>query len=703
MVDDGSTDGSLEVLQAWQERRPGLVRVISKTNGGQATARNAAFEYVTGEWVSFTDPDDTLDPGFLKHVDAFLTKYPETELVATKRIMFSDATGRKWDHPLRWHFLTGTNRLRNLDYDTGHFHGHAAGSFFRHDVLEREGIRFDERLRTSFEDGHFCNIYLLQAPEPLVGYVVDAIYNYRKRDDGSSTLDRSWQDPGRFTDVPEHGFLDLLRAGAARRGRPPTWLQGMVIYELYWYFRTNERMSAATAAHGETQRRFHEIFEQICALLDDVAINSYRGTPLKPVWREILLRGTRNERWHTSFAIADKLDEQQRLMRVTYRFTGELPDEMFIVSGKVVEPVHQKIRDVHFFERPLLHERIVWLPFGALRVVIGGRDLDVRSDEPAPPSHVLRPSVLQEALDPAARAAAGPKPRKLSRADKRVLRLAGSAAVRRQFRDAWVLVDRIYNADDSAEHLFWYLRQNRPSVNAWFVIQRGSPDFKRLRRSRMRGRVVAHGSLRWKLLMLNAQHLISSHADDVIIKPRAIRRLADPSWRLTFLQHGVTKDDLSTWLNGKNIEILVTSTPGEQESIAGDHTTYRYTTREAKLIGLPRFDRILEESNRIRPDERDLILVAPTWRQWLTSADKRVGRHSVDPEQFAVSEFATQWTAFLHSPELRDLAERTGLTLAVLLHPNLGPMPRSRPRATCNGSASRASPCSGCSRDPGSW
>ena len=150
-------------------------------------------------------------------------------LVATNRIVFSDSTRAQSTHPLKRHFIAGTARLRNLDYDTGHFHGHAASSFFRHDLLQQKQLRFDERLRATFEDGHFCNMYLLSAAEPLVGFLANAIYNYRRRDDGTSQLDRSWTDPGRFTDVLEHGYLALLRAGVDRSGRPPTWLQGMII------------------------------------------------------------------------------------------------------------------------------------------------------------------------------------------------------------------------------------------------------------------------------------------------------------------------------------------------------------------------------------------------------------------------------------------------------------------------------------------
>ena len=113
-------------------------------------------------------------------------------------------------------------------------------------------------------------------------------------------------------------------------------------------------------------------------------------------------------------------------------------------------------------------------------------------------------------------------------------------------------------------------------------------------------RVVRHGSLAWKLLMLNARHLISTHVDHPIVRPEEIVRLGPPGWRFAFLQHGVIKDDISRWLNGKGIDLFVTSTPQEHESIAGDHTPYRYTTREARLTGLPRFDKVLAEGAHTR-------------------------------------------------------------------------------------------------------
>jgi CDP-glycerol glycerophosphotransferase (TagB/SpsB family) len=669
VVDDGSTDGTLSALQAWQERSPDLVRVVSQPNEGVASARNAGLSQVRGEWVTFTDPDDVLDPRFLAEVDAFLSKRPETVMVATNRMVFDETTGELTPHTLTRSLMTSASRLRNLDYDSGHFHGHVASAFFRSDLVEEQSLRF-VAVGPSFEDGLFCCEYLLHAGEPLVAFLPAAVYRYRVRGDGTSQLEQRWTTPGMFTAVPEQGYLALLRDGAERHGRPPTWLQGMVIYELSWYLRTNERMTAPTAAHGETVARFHELMAQICALLDQNGIDAYAATPVSTLWREMLRHGYSEEPWRSAYAVVDKLDPDQRLMRVTYRYTGGPPEEVFSVQGLRVEPAHQKIRDVRFFDRTLLHERIVWLPLGTLRVTVDGRDLELRTEEPSPAHHRLTPAMIKKAHDPHPHAQDRSRGKELPRGGGAVLRLARSRLVRRYFGDAWVLIDRVFNADDSAEHLFRYLRTHRRGINAWFVIEKGTPDYRRLRRDGYH-RVVPHGSLAWKLLMLNAQHLISSHIDEVVVRPKAIRELAEPGWRFTFLQHGVMKDDLSTWFNRKDIDLFVTSTPAEWESVVADHTTYRLTTREVKLTGLPRFDRVLEEGNRFPPEKRDLILIAPTWRQWLSDAQPtQGGRHVVDREELESSQYAREWTAVLNSPELRDLAERLGLTIGLLMHPN---------------------------------
>lgn len=58
MVDDGSSDGTLEVLREF-EKKDGRIKVSALAeNAGQAVARNHAVEMASGWYIAFLDSDD---------------------------------------------------------------------------------------------------------------------------------------------------------------------------------------------------------------------------------------------------------------------------------------------------------------------------------------------------------------------------------------------------------------------------------------------------------------------------------------------------------------------------------------------------------------------------------------------------------------------------------------------------------------------
>ena len=60
-VDDGSTDNSSEILRQYQEKFSDRVRVLTKENGGQASARNLGIAQCKGEYIGFVDADDCVE------------------------------------------------------------------------------------------------------------------------------------------------------------------------------------------------------------------------------------------------------------------------------------------------------------------------------------------------------------------------------------------------------------------------------------------------------------------------------------------------------------------------------------------------------------------------------------------------------------------------------------------------------------------
>lgn len=57
-VDDGSTDGTTDILKEYAQKHPKKIKAFYKENGGLASARNLALLNATGEYLGFVDSDD---------------------------------------------------------------------------------------------------------------------------------------------------------------------------------------------------------------------------------------------------------------------------------------------------------------------------------------------------------------------------------------------------------------------------------------------------------------------------------------------------------------------------------------------------------------------------------------------------------------------------------------------------------------------
>ena len=62
VVDDGSTDGTLQRLVAFEHR----ITIVRRARGGVAAARNAGAERASGTWIAFLDADDLWLPNKLE-------------------------------------------------------------------------------------------------------------------------------------------------------------------------------------------------------------------------------------------------------------------------------------------------------------------------------------------------------------------------------------------------------------------------------------------------------------------------------------------------------------------------------------------------------------------------------------------------------------------------------------------------------------
>ena len=64
-VDDGSTDGSLDILKEYATE-DSRIQIIEQKNAGAGAARNNGMRHATGKYLSFLDSDDFFEPRMLE-------------------------------------------------------------------------------------------------------------------------------------------------------------------------------------------------------------------------------------------------------------------------------------------------------------------------------------------------------------------------------------------------------------------------------------------------------------------------------------------------------------------------------------------------------------------------------------------------------------------------------------------------------------
>ena len=87
IVDDGSTDGSLDVVRSLDIGDCKL-EIISQANAGVAAARNNGVVKSKGEYVCFLDADDWWETNFLEEMDRLIKEYPDAGLYATNYVYY---------------------------------------------------------------------------------------------------------------------------------------------------------------------------------------------------------------------------------------------------------------------------------------------------------------------------------------------------------------------------------------------------------------------------------------------------------------------------------------------------------------------------------------------------------------------------------------------------------------------------------------
>lgn len=122
IVDDGSSDGTLEMAQKFEARYPGIVRAIHQANKGHGGAVNTGIAAASGMYVKVVDADDWVGPESLEQVMAVLREEADStepiDMLVTNYVY--DKVGKRNKHVVNFrHAMKAGARL--AWNDLGHF------------------------------------------------------------------------------------------------------------------------------------------------------------------------------------------------------------------------------------------------------------------------------------------------------------------------------------------------------------------------------------------------------------------------------------------------------------------------------------------------------------------------------------------------------------------------------------------------------
>lgn len=100
-VDDGSTDSAPKIIDEYASKYPNKVKAYHKKNGGEFTTRNYGLEKASGEYITFVDTDDYVEPNWAEklynaakenNADLAVCGFERIDL-KTNKIVSKDMTG----------------------------------------------------------------------------------------------------------------------------------------------------------------------------------------------------------------------------------------------------------------------------------------------------------------------------------------------------------------------------------------------------------------------------------------------------------------------------------------------------------------------------------------------------------------------------------------------------------------------------------
>lgn len=635
LVNDGSYDESFFIIKKYLKKYPKNIHYIYKENEGVSSARNLGLSYlkksdIKATFINFADSDDILDRNFFYEMDKFLGKEKDENLamLCANFIFYREKriVRYKDSHSLNFKFKkTCVKDIKNLD---NFIQINTNSVLFKKEFLD-DKLHFEKDLSYDEDSIFVLNFFLLNYYKK-VAFLKEAKYFYRKRFNKSSILD-SASYKVKYKLIYSSFLEDILYKYKKNLGFIPSFLSNTVLYNIFWL--VDEILNVKNQDIKNLNLSHH--LKQIFAFLPSEHIQNFSLCNIKIFHKIGFLNLFKDEKFAGKNTIfIEKIDEKKSQVLLSFFYAKTC--DFFINNAKIL---YEKTRKISFLDETFCYEKRLWISLDK-----NALNLDMSLD--------LKEVFLEFK---------GEKISSLKPVYEEFLKLKNKRAKNAKL---WLFADNTLRADDNAEHLYRYLKDKILDKKLIFVISKKSDDFKRLKDEGFN--LVDPNSFRFLYLLFRADKIISSHIDRYFYGAFGKNTLKTKDF--IFLQHGILEKDISSWLNERKIDLLITSAKDEYESFVNNFSAYKLCKKQVRLTGLARHDKLLSLQK-----EKKYILIMPTWRRDLVGAfSKKLGTRRIN-KNFTKSLYFKKYNELLSSYELLSFCEKNSYELCFNPHPNILP------------------------------
>lgn len=701
LVNDGSPDNSEEICLKYKNKYPNNVIYIKQENSGVSAARNHGLKYATGEFVNFLDSDDKYGLNAFK-VGYDMLNLNDIDIVSFRMIYFDAKSTPVY---LDYKFSKG-NRIINLCDEPYNPIYHVTSVLIRRSILSN--ILFDTRLKISEDVKFLCDVLV---KTKKIGLISSECFYYRKRKNDTSAIQTSSQKLTYFIDTPKYCFDYILKL-ARKHKDMCNYLSYTVVFDLKWRIFNSK-------TYILSQKEKTEYIETIRKLLlkcddrvicDQVINNptyiSYVFKELDFKYKKATFKNININNGYLKYNDINVLPvssmsvevynlyvEKNRLYISTYfdyclnndyNMYLKVDNNFIKFEKKFISDSSSNLYSVDndyystFFD---LSVSLINVKKIELFIEISGKMYKVNANFTRfSKINNLKNSyykcedytIIYEngclLVNASKKFLCVRYLYELFKKDKLAFGMYLIYLISAPFfsNKIWLISDREQLAGDSGEVFYKYLIDNKLKKDIYFALDKKSKDYLRMKKI---GKVVNFASLKFYLLFLHSECIISSHIDEFIHLPFGRKQIYLNNiihYKFIFLQHGIIKDDLSELFNryNMNISLFVTSTEKEYELIM--HNNYMYNDDIVKLTGLPRYDKLYHSKGNME----NIIALCPTWRASL--AGNAIPRTQIRPyrDNFKNSNYFKFYNGLITNNKLLKFLKEKGFNIIFCLHPS---------------------------------